>query len=87
MNYDFSTLNDKDLEELSRDILSKKMDVNFQTFKTGSDKEIDLRYSTNNNENEIIVQVKHYLKSGTSQLKNKLKSEELAKVIRLVPKR
>lgn len=87
MNYDFSSINDKDLEELSRDILSKKMGVNFQSFRTGSDKGIDLRYSTINNENEIIVQVKHYLKSGISQLKNKLKNEELEKVFELNPKR
>ena len=54
-NYDFSTLNDRDLEELTRDLLSKKLNVNFQSFKPGPDKGIDLRYSTLNDENEIIV--------------------------------
>ncbi|NCB70101.1 MAG: hypothetical protein EOM47_14825 [Bacteroidia bacterium] len=60
-NYDFSTLNDKDLEILVCDLFTREFSVNFQSFKAGKDKGIDLRYSTNNSENEIIVQVKHYL--------------------------
>lgn len=87
MNYDFSTLHDKDLEELARDILSKKLGVIFQSYKIGTDQGADLRYATNNDENEIIVQVKHYLGSGISKLKNTLKKEELSKVINLNPKR
>jgi hypothetical protein len=87
MNYDFSTLHDKDLEELARDILSKKLGVIFQSYKIGTDQGADLRYATNNEENEIIVQVKHYLGSGISKLKNTLKKEELSKVINLNPKR
>lgn len=86
-NYDFSTLNDRDLEELTRDLLSKKLNVNFQSFKPGSDKGIDLRYSTINDENEIVVQVKHYLSSGISKLKLELKNKEIHKVVSLKPKR
>ncbi|WP_410867374.1 restriction endonuclease, partial [Paraburkholderia sp. SIMBA_027] len=58
MNYNFSTLNDRDLEELTRDLLSKKLSIDFQSFKPGPDQGIDLRYSTFNDENEIVVQVK-----------------------------
>src|ERR1700760_1987156 len=87
MSYDFSTLNDKDLEELVRDILSVKINVDFQSFKMGADAGIDLRYASNNNENEIIVQVKHYLQSGVSKLKNDLKKVEAKKVQTLNPKR
>ncbi|QSB28467.1 restriction endonuclease [Flavobacterium sp. CLA17] len=86
-NYDFSTLNDRDLEELTRDLLSKELNVNFQSFKPGPDKGIDLRYSTVNDENEIIVQVKHYLGSGISKLKLDLKNNEIQKVVLLKPKR
>lgn len=85
-NYDFSTLNDRDLEELTRDLLSKKLNVNFQSFKPGPDKGIDLRYSTINDENEIVVQVKHYLSSGISKLKQDLKNNEISKVASLNPK-
>lgn len=86
-NYDFSTLNDKDLEILVCDLFTREFSVNFQSFKVGKDKGIDLRYSTNNSENEIIVQVKHYLKSGFTQLINTLKSPEKEKVDKLSPKR
>jgi adenylate kinase family enzyme len=86
-NYDFSTLNDRDLEELTRDLLSKELGVNFQSFKPGKDKGIDLRYSTVNDENEIVVQVKQYIGSGISKLKLDLKNKELQKVISLNPKR
>ncbi|MGD9493790.1 MAG: hypothetical protein AB7V36_10605 [Bacteroidales bacterium] len=85
--YDFSTLNDKDLEVLVCDLLTKELSVNFQSFKIGKDKGIDLRYSTNSSENEIIVQVKHYYKSGYSQLFNVLKNSEKKKIDNLSPKR
>ncbi|MES2131217.1 MAG: hypothetical protein V4506_02640 [Bacteroidota bacterium] len=55
MSYDFSTLNDKDLEELVRDILSVKLSIDFQSFKPGQDRGIDLRYATVNDENTIIA--------------------------------
>src|SRR5690606_15222781 len=86
-NYDFSTLNDRDLEELTRDLLSKKLSLNFQSFKPGADKGMDLRYSTLNDENEIVVQVKHYIGSGIAKLKQDLKRKEISKVVSLKPKR
>ena len=86
-SYDFSTLNDRDLEELTRDLLSKKLNLAFQSFKPGPDRGIDLRYSTINDENEIVVQVKHYLSSGISKLKQDLKNNEISKVVSLQPKR
>ena len=85
--YDFTTLNDKDLEILVCELLTRDFKINFQSFKVGKDKGIDLRYSTNNNENEIIVQVKHYIKSGFNQLISNLKNSEKAKVDNLNPQR
>lgn len=87
MAFNFSTLNDKDLEELVLDILSVKLNINFQSFKSGQDQGIDLRYATNNNENEIIVQVKHFLDSGLTKLKSVLKKQEVQKVKDLSPQR
>lgn len=87
MGYDFSSLNDKDLEELVRDVLSVKLNIDFQSFKSGQDQGIDLRYASNNNENEVIVQVKHFLDSGLTKLKSVLKKKEVEKVKRINPKR
>lgn len=85
--YNFSTINDKELEVLTRDLLTKEFSIPFQSFKTGKDKGIDLRYSTDSSENNIIVQVKHYLKSGYNQLLYVLKNTEKAKVQKLNPDR
>jgi energy-coupling factor transporter ATP-binding protein EcfA2 len=87
MGYNFSTLSDRDLEELVCDLLTVKFGMDFQSFKAGSDQGIDLRYATNNEENEVVVQVKHYLDSGLVKLKSILKKEEAEKVRKLNPKR
>lgn len=75
--YTFSTLNDRDFEELIRDLLSKELRIKLQSFKPGADKGIDLRYSTRVNINHIVVQVKHYQKTGYKGLLASLKREKL----------
>ncbi|MFD2824538.1 restriction endonuclease [Lacinutrix iliipiscaria] len=85
-NYNFKTLNDKEFEILIRDLLSAEMQIEFQNFKSGKDKGIDLRYSTTI-DNKIIVQVKHYANSEFAQLKFQLKNSELSKIKKLKPKR
>lgn len=79
-NYDFSTLNDKEFEEISKDLLNSKFGFELQSFRNGRDKGIDLRFSSLKNDNSIIVQVKHYLKSGYSLLKSTIKNDELKKI-------
>lgn len=86
-NYTFSTLNDKDLEELVLDLLNAQLKLDLQSFKIGADEGVDLRHSTPKNDNSIVVQVKHYLKSGYSKLKSDLKNKELKKVKKLNPDR
>jgi len=86
-NYDFSTLNDKEFEQISKDLLNAKFNLNLQSFKSGKDKGIDLRYSTKKNNNSIIVQAKHYSNSKYSDLKYVIKHKELDKVKKLKPKR
>lgn len=85
--YDFSTLNDKDFEILVKDLLNEEFDLRLQHFKSGKDKGIDLRYSQPINNNSIVVQVKHFVGSGYSQLKYKLKNEELSKIKKLAPEK
>ena len=87
MSYTFSTLNDRDLEELARDLLSRELKCQFQTFKPGRDKGIDLRFSESIEDPGIIVQVKHYLKSGLKSLLRELKNEEYSKIQILSPTR
>lgn len=67
IDYDFSTLNDKEFENLSIDLISKDKDKRFERFKDGKDGGIDGRFYHNNGSQEV-VQCKHYLKTGFSGL-------------------
>ncbi|MDD2790349.1 MAG: restriction endonuclease [Sulfurimonas sp.] len=66
-DYDFSTLNDKEFENLSIDLISKDKNKRFERFKAGKDGGIDGRFYHDNGTQEII-QCKHYLKTGFSGL-------------------
>lgn len=82
--YDFSTLNDKEFEEFTCELLNKQYGLELQSFKSGRDGGIDLRYSSSKNNNAIVVQAKQYY-TKFKDLYNKLKNEELAKVQVLKP--
>lgn len=90
--YDFSSLNPSDLELLVCDLLNKenqeqKNGIVYHVFKQGKDKGIDFRYSKNGDENTIVGQVKHYLKSGFDAMIKDLKEFEKDKVLKLNPNR
>lgn len=89
--YDFSTLNSSDLEELVCDLLNADQPSNspikYKTFKDGKDKGIDFLYSTKKNDYEHVGQVKHYYRTGYNKLLTVLHDEELPKVKVLKPKK
>lgn len=87
MNYNFSTLNDKEFEQIAKDLLNAKFNLELQDFKVGKDKGIDLRFSTKEKDNSIVVQAKHYIGSDFPQLKHKLLKVELDKIHKLKPDR
>lgn len=86
-DYTFSTLNDQEFEDLVRDLLNAKFGLNLRSYKQGRDKGIDLRHSTEVDDNAVVVQVKHYLRSGFPKLIRVLKNEELRKIKALAPTR
>jgi len=89
-DYDFSTLNDKEFENISIDLISKDRNKRFERFKGGRDGGIDGRYYHSDGTQEI-VQCKHYLKTGFSGLISSLKKKndkginEIKKVKNLNP--
>ncbi|MDX1808198.1 MAG: hypothetical protein R3331_01530 [Sulfurospirillaceae bacterium] len=91
VDYTFSSLNDKEFENLSIDILSTDKNKRFERFKAGRDRGIDGRYY-NNNGLEDIIQCKHYLQTGFQGLISSLKRKnnkginEVEKVKLLKPK-
>lgn len=81
-DYDFHTLSPVDFEDLTRDLLQASEGIVFQSFKAGRDRGIDLRYAKDD-ENRI-VQCKHYRKSGYDALLRDLRKEAL-KIARMDP--
>ncbi len=85
-DYDFKSLSPIDFEILVRDLLQEELSVRLESFKSGRDQGIDLRYYSNGN-HTLIIQCKHYVESSYSGLLRQLKINELEKVKRLSPKR
>ena len=86
MAYKFGNLSPIDFEDLTRDILQKKLELPLESFAAGRDEGIDLRYATSAGDS-LIVQCKHFEKSGFRKLVSNLKNNELAKIKRLSPRR
>jgi hypothetical protein len=84
--YDYSNLSSQDLEELTRDLLQAEWNQWLESFKTGRDKGIDLRYS-HPIQKTTIIQCKHYLGSGFTKLLRHLTDEEKPKIAKLAPQR
>ena len=83
-NYDFVQLNDKEFEVLVNDLLSAELGIRIERFKSGKDQGVDGRFFIVPDE-EVVIQSKHYFKSGFNALKRKLVKEELGKIKRLKP--
>jgi len=92
IDYDFSTLNDKEFENLTLELISKERKQRYERFKSGRDGGIDGRFYHSDGTQEI-VQCKHYLKTGFSGLISSLKKKsdkginEINKVFILDPKK
>lgn len=82
-NYDFLILQPNEFEDLARDLLQKKDGIFIESFATGRDGGIDLRYASNKGKN-TIVQAKRY-KSYPSLLA--VLKKEVPKVEKIKPNR
>lgn len=85
-NYDFKTLSPVDFEILTRDLLQEELGVRLESFKSGRDRGIDLRFCPSPDDT-LIIQCKHYAESFYNVLLRKIKKDELEKVKKLKPKR
>ncbi|MBD3744828.1 toll/interleukin-1 receptor domain-containing protein [Sphingopyxis alaskensis] len=84
MDYDFSTLSHSDFEDLARDLVGRELDIRFEAFPEGPDDGMDGRHASA--EGAVILQAKHYQRSGFSTLKSKMKTER-ASIDALQPNR
>jgi hypothetical protein len=84
--YDFTGLSPSDFETLCRDLLERSLAIPLQAFTTGRDKGIDLRHAPVEGQ-DLIVQCKHFARSGYPKLRSHLLKMELPKIKRLRPQR
>lgn len=85
MDHDFRQFSPREFELLVRDLLQAEYGERFETFKPGRDGGIDLRLT--NKKGAMIVQCKHYRKSGFPKLLAQLKNQEHSKIKNLNPDR
>ncbi|QJS11138.1 AAA family ATPase [Streptomyces argyrophyllae] len=81
---DLQKLSDLDFENLCKDILERLLGVRLEIFSSGPDGGIDLRYYAPNQ--TIIIQCKHWMKSGRAKLIAHLFDSELPKLDRMHPR-
>lgn len=84
MEYDFSTLSHSDFEVLTRDLIGRELGVRFEAFPEGPDDGMDGRHVAA--DGNIILQAKHYYRSGAAKLSAKMKTER-ASIDALTPTR
>lgn len=85
-DYDFTKLNDKEFEALTIDLIAKVEGRRIERFKPGKDAGVDGRFFATNN-SEVVIQCKHWHKSGLQALLRSLKKTEADKVDKLKPAR
>lgn len=85
-DYDFKTLNDKEFEILSADILGVVEGRRFERFKAGRDAGVDGRFYSDP-KNEVILQSKHWSNTPLAQLIRELRVTEKPKLDKLNPSR
>ena len=85
-SYDFQNLSFDDFERLCADLMRARLGVDLESFKTGRDGGIDLRYAPSK-DRTVIVQCKRYAPAAFNRLYKDLRDKELAKVKTLNPSR
>lgn len=85
--FDLGRLTDFDFERVCRDLFSELLGVRLEVFSPGADGGIDLRHMSPGAERSIVIQCKHWARSGRSALIRHLREVEKAKVDALRPSR
>lgn len=85
-NYDLRALDDKEFEALSVDLLGSEFGVRIERFKPGKDAGVDGRWFSTPTR-EVVVQCKHWMRSGYDRLLRNLAAKEKPKLDKLQPVR
>ncbi|MVT54249.1 TIR domain-containing protein [Bradyrhizobium yuanmingense] len=84
MSYDFASLSHSEFEDLARDLVGREVKLRFEAFPEGPDEGMDGRHACA--DGSIVMQAKHYHRSGFAALKSKMMKERQS-IDRLAPSR
>lgn len=73
MKHQFSNLEWEDFESLGRDLVGREIGLRFEAFTVGTDQGMDGRWC--GAEGSVVLQAKHYHRSGFSKLRSKMVDE------------
>lgn len=73
MTHDFASLSPSEFEDLTRDLLGRELGMRFEAFPDGPDDGMDGRHAAA--DGDVILQAKHYHRSGFAKLRAKMKQE------------
>ncbi|MFI0412432.1 restriction endonuclease [Actinomadura sp. 3N508] len=79
-------MTDFDFECLCKDLFEEVLGVRLELFTPGADGGVDLRYMSDRKEH-VVIQCKHWIKSGRAKLVRHMLNRELSKVRRFRPTR
>ncbi|MGH7928487.1 MAG: restriction endonuclease, partial [Candidatus Binatia bacterium] len=85
--FDLGRLTDYDFEKVCKDIFEEYLQVQLELFAPGADGGVDLRHYRAIDDTTVIIQCKHWAKSGRSKLVRHYEMHEAEKVTRLAPGR
>ncbi|MFE4953475.1 restriction endonuclease [Streptomyces sp. NPDC056653] len=84
--FDLSRLTDFDFEAVCKDLLEEELGTRLELFAAGADGGVDLRHLSSAGES-LVVQCKHWHRSGRAKLIEHVVNAEAAKVAKLKPQR
>ncbi|MET9801811.1 restriction endonuclease [Streptomyces sp. NPDC006368] len=84
--FDLSRLTDFDFEAVCKDLFEEELGVRLELFAAGADGGVDLRHLSSAGES-LVVQCKHWHRSGRAKLIEHVENTEAAKVAKLKPQR
>ncbi|MDN3053231.1 restriction endonuclease [Streptomyces sp. SRF1] len=85
-SFDLSRLTDFDFEAVCKDLLEEELGMGLEIFSAGADGGVDLRHLSSTGES-LVVQCKHWHRSGRAKLIEHIENVEAAKVAKLKPQR
>ena len=86
-SFDITRLTDFDFESVCKDLFEEILGLQLELFSPGADQGVDLRHFQPDSDNSLIIQCKHWYRSGRPKLISHMRNKERPKIEALAPTR